>query len=85
MKVRVMYFARLREAVGRGCEELELPPRVATVGALRAWLISRGAPWAEAFAEVRNVRVAVAQEMAADDTPLAEGAEVAFFPPVTGG
>jgi molybdopterin synthase sulfur carrier subunit len=85
MKVTVLYFARLREALGRDRETLELPPGVATVGELRAWLVGRGAPWAEAFTEVRRIRAAVAQQMAADDTRLDDGAEVAFFPPVTGG
>jgi molybdopterin synthase sulfur carrier subunit len=81
----VLYFARLREAVGRERETLELPADVATVGALRQWLITRGAPWAEAFTGTRRIRAAVAQDMAADETRLSEGAEVAFFPPVTGG
>ncbi len=85
MKVTVLYFARLREAIGRDRETLELPADVATVGALRAWLVARGAPWAEAFTEIKRIRAAVAQQMAGDDAPLAEGAEVAFFPPVTGG
>ncbi len=85
MKVTVLYFARLREALGLDRETLDLPANVATVGALRAWLIDRGAPWAEAFTEIKRIRTAVAQQMAGDDTPLAEGAEVAFFPPVTGG
>lgn len=85
MKVTVLYFARLREAVGRDRETLELPAEVTTVGALRAWLIARGAPWSEAFTEIKRIRAAVAQEMARDDTRLTEGAEVAFFPPVTGG
>jgi molybdopterin synthase sulfur carrier subunit len=85
MKVTVLYFARLREAVGRDRETVELPGQVLTVGELRQWLIGRGAPWAEAFAEVKRVRAAVAQQMAQDGTALADGAEVAFFPPVTGG
>ncbi len=85
MKVTLLYFARLREAVGRDREVLELPAEVATVGALRAWLIGRGEPWAEAFTEIKRIRAAVAQEMAGDEAKLAEGAEVAFFPPVTGG
>ena len=85
MKVTVLYFARLREAVGRDREAVELPAEVTTVGALRAWLIARGAPWSEAFTEIKRIRAAVAQEMARDDTTLSEGAEVAFFPPVTGG
>ena len=85
MRVTVLYFARLREALGLERETLELPPGVTTVGELRAWLVGRGAPWAEAFTEIRRIRAAVAQQMAGDDTRLAEGAEVAFFPPVTGG
>ena len=85
MKVTVLYFARLREALGRDRETVEPPADVTTVGALRAWLIARGAPWSVAFSEIRRIRAAVDQQMAADDTPLADGAEVAFFPPVTGG
>ncbi|MFN7887464.1 MAG: MoaD/ThiS family protein, partial [Betaproteobacteria bacterium] len=53
MKVVVLYFARLREAVGHDREELELPPQVATVAQLRAWLIARGEPWAVAFTEIK--------------------------------
>ena len=85
MKVTVLYFARLREALGRDRETLELPAEVTTVGELRAWLVGRGDPWAEAFTGIRRIRAAVAQQMATDDTALADGAEVAFFPPVTGG
>ena len=85
MKVTVLYFARLREALGRDRETVELPAEVTTVGELRAWLIGRGAPWAEAFTEIRRIRAAVAQQMSGDDTVLSEGAEIAFFPPVTGG
>lgn len=85
MKVRVLYFARLREAIGRDGEELELPSGVASVAALRDWLVARGEPWASAFGEIRRIRAAVDQTMAGDDAALREGAEVAFFPPVTGG
>jgi molybdopterin synthase sulfur carrier subunit len=85
MRINVLYFARLREAIGRDRETVDVPAGVATVGELRAWLIARGAPWSEAFTEIKRIRAAVAQQVAAEDTPLAEGAEVAFFPPVTGG
>ncbi len=85
MKVTVLYFAQLREAVGRDRETLDLPPEVVTVGALRQWLVGRGSPWTEAFTGIRRIRAAVAQDMAREETLLAEGAEVAFFPPVTGG
>ncbi|MCA3180363.1 MAG: molybdopterin converting factor subunit 1 [Burkholderiaceae bacterium] len=85
MRVEVLYFAGLREAVGTERERVELPDGVATAAALRAHLRSRGGAWAEALAETRTLRVAVDQAMAAGDAPLRDGAEVAFFPPVTGG
>jgi molybdopterin synthase sulfur carrier subunit len=85
MKLQVLYFAALRERIGQAAEGVEVPAAVATVGELRAWLAARGEPWHSAFAETRRLRAAVNQAMARDDTPLAEGAEVAFFPPVTGG
>jgi len=85
VKLSVLYFARLRDAVGRSAEQVETPPDVTTIGELRVWLAQRGAPWSAAFAEVRPIRAAIDQTMAADGTPLREGAEVAFFPPVTGG
>ncbi len=85
MKLSVLYFARLRDAIGRSGEHIDVPAGVATVGELRAWLAQRGAPWSDAFAQVRPIRAAVDQAMAVDATELREGAEVAFFPPVTGG
>jgi len=85
MKITILYFARLREAVGRDREDLDLPASVRTVADLRTWLVARGAPWNEAFAQITRIRAAVGQAMAVDATPLSEGAEVAFFPPVTGG
>jgi molybdopterin synthase sulfur carrier subunit len=85
MKLQVLYFAALRERIGQAAESVEVPAAVATVGELRAWLAARGEPWGSAFAETRRLRAAVNQGMARDDSPLAEGAEVAFFPPVTGG
>jgi molybdopterin synthase sulfur carrier subunit len=84
MKVKILYFAGLREAVGQAAEELELPAGVATVGALRAHLAARGEAW-QALAAGRNVRAALNQKMAAADAALAAADEVAFFPPVTGG
>jgi molybdopterin synthase sulfur carrier subunit len=81
----VLYFARLREAIGRDREQIEPPAAVRTLGQLRSWLQSRGEPWAQAFAEVRGVRMAIDQAVGSEDTPLRDGAEIAFFPPVTGG
>jgi len=84
MKVKVLYFASLREAVGTSGEELVLPDEVTTVGALRAYLAARGEGW-QALAVGRNVRAAVNQRMMGADGAVAVGDEVAFFPPVTGG
>jgi molybdopterin synthase sulfur carrier subunit len=83
--VTILYFARLREALGKSSEELDLPEQVSSLGALRATLIGRGDAWAHELAEARPVRAAVNQEMAAGDTPVRDGDEIAFFPPVTGG
>jgi len=83
--VRVLYFAWLRERVGRAEEALPLPAGIATVGALMAWLQERDPAHAAAFANSRLVRVAVNQEFADPDAPIGDGDEIAFFPPVTGG
>lgn len=82
MSIQILYFASLREAMGRSAEELVLPPEVLTVGQLQAYLVTEGRP---ALARVKNLRVAVNQDMATADTPVRAGDEVAFFPPVTGG
>jgi sulfur-carrier protein len=85
MKLRVLYFAALRERLGRSEELLDAPNDVANIAQLRDWLAHRGEPWAEAFAEIRRVRAAVDQTMVDERHALHDGAEVAFFPPVTGG
>lgn len=85
MRVTLLYFAGLREAVGTDRETIELPVGVDTPAAVRALLRTRGDPWALALGDGRNVRAAVDQRMAAPDTPIRDGAELAFFPPVTGG
>ena len=85
MKLRVLYFAALRERVGRAEETVDVPESVRAVGELQRWLAARGEPWAAAFAETRRVRAAVDQAMATEAAELHENAEVAFFPPVTGG
>ncbi len=83
MRVQVRYFAALREALGPA-ETLELPG-AATVGALRDLLLARSARHAEVLARGRAVRCALDQAMCDEAQPLHDGAEVAFFPPVTGG
>jgi molybdopterin synthase sulfur carrier subunit len=83
--ITLLYFARLREALGTGREELALPAGVVTLGALRTHLAQRGEAWAREMAAGRNLRAAVNQQVATPDSPLKDGDEVAFFPPVTGG
>lgn len=85
MTIKLLFFAGLREAVGRSSEALDLPSGVADVGALRAHLAARGGVWAEHFAATRNLRAAVNQDMASLGVAVRAGDEVAFFPPVTGG
>lgn len=83
--ITLLYFARLREALGVSSEQIGLPPDVQDVAALTAWLRQRGGAWADELAAGRAYRVAVNQDMAEGATPLKDGDEVAIFPPVTGG
>jgi molybdopterin synthase sulfur carrier subunit len=83
--ITILYFARLREALGTASEELALPEDVADLAGVRAALVSRGGAWASELAEAKPIRAAVNQDMAAGDTPVRDGDEIAFFPPVTGG
>jgi molybdopterin synthase sulfur carrier subunit len=83
--ITLLYFARLREALGTGREELALPAGVVTLGELRAHLALRGDAWSKEMAAGRNLRAAVNQDIATADTAVRDGDEIAFFPPVTGG
>ena len=83
MKVHLRYFASIREAIGTGSETLETGSP--TLAALRDELIARGGGHAEALARGRAVRVSLNQTMVDESAALDDGAEVAFFPPVTGG
>jgi sulfur-carrier protein len=83
--VNVLYFAWVRQRIGRGEERLDLPAGVATVRALAEFLERRGGGYADAFADLKRLRAAVNQDHVAFDAPVAADDEVAFFPPVTGG
>ena len=83
--ITVCYFARLREAFGMASEKLALPAGVEALEGVRAALAARGGVWAQELAAGRAFRAAVNQHIAAADTPVKDGDEVAFFPPVTGG
>lgn len=83
--MQVLYFAWLRERIGHGSERVSPPEDVRTARELAAWLAARDERSAEAFRDLSAVRVAIDQEQAELDAPIAEASEVAFFPPVTGG
>ncbi|MDO8286511.1 MAG: molybdopterin converting factor subunit 1 [Rhodoferax sp.] len=83
MKIHVKYFASIRELLGKGSEAVDTT--AATVAALRDELIAQGGVYADALARGKAVRVALNQTLSDETTLLTEGAEVAFFPPVTGG
>jgi len=83
MLITLRFFASIREAIGVGSESWETT--APDVAGLRNALIARGAPYADALARGRLVRIALDQSMCEESTPLRAGVEIAFFPPVTGG
>lgn len=83
MIVQLRYFASIREATGTSTESVTTT--AATLAALREELIARGGAYAEALERGRAVRVALNQTMSDESAALSDGAEVGFFPPVTGG
>ena len=84
-KVKLLYFAGLREKLGKAGEEIELPAGVATVAALRSHLRGRDDTYETVFSEKILLRAAVNQDMVQPTAAVKGGDEVAFFPPVTGG
>ena len=85
MKVKILYFASVREKLGKDAEEIDLPAGVATVAALRSHLQQLGSSYENAFSEKALLRAAVNQDMSKPTAAIKAGDEVAFFPPVTGG
>lgn len=83
--IELLYFAWVRERIGKNGERIELPAGVTTAAQLLDWLQARGEGYAAAFADRARLRVAVNQSFAPLDTALKPGDEVAIFPPVTGG
>lgn len=83
--MRLLYFAWLRERIGTGSEEVSPPDSVKTVADLVVWLKTREPRYEAAFEDTTAIRVALDQEQAEFDAPLAGVREVALFPPVTGG
>jgi molybdopterin synthase sulfur carrier subunit len=85
MKVKLLFFAGLREQIGTPAEEIELPSGVRTIAGLRSHLVQRGGTYAKVFGGNAVIRSAVNQDMAQPTSSIKAGDEIAFFPPVTGG
>lgn len=85
MAIALLYFARVREAIGRDGETVDPPVGVTDVAGLIDWLAARGGGHAEAFADRARLRCAIDQRFAPLDTAIAGAREIALFPPVTGG
>ena len=83
--MNVLYFAWVRQKIGRSEETVEHTAEMRTVGDLANVLRARGGGYAEAFADLSRLRAAVNQVHASPDATIAPGDEIAFFPPVTGG
>lgn len=83
--MRILYFAWVRERLGRAEEEFALPAGITTVAALLDWLAARDAAHGAALAERGALKVAVNQDYAGPDDAVGDDDEIAIFPPVTGG
>jgi sulfur-carrier protein len=85
MSVRILYFAWIRERVGKAEETLDPPEHVATIADLVGWLSGRGEEYAYAFENPKVVRAAVDRTHVQAGTSIKGATEIAFFPPMTGG
>ena len=83
--VKAVYFAWVRERIGKSEEMLAPPSQVATVADLIAWLGRRGEGYAAAFENAATIRTAIDRTHVKHDSPIAGAREIAFFPPMTGG
>ena len=85
MKVKLRYFAWVRERVGKPEEDIEIPAGVGTVAELMRWLGSRGEEYAHAFENPKVIRAAIDRSHVKPQTSIEGAGEIAFFPPMTGG
>ena len=83
--MKAIYFAWVRERVGKTEEDIAPPASVATVADLLTWLGQQGEEYEHAFGNSKTIRVAIDQTHVKHDTPIAGAREIAFFPPMTGG
>jgi len=82
---KLLYFAWVREKMGRSSEDIALPSSVVTVSDLLSWLKAKGGEYSSAFENEKVIRVALDQAHAGLDTKIGKTREIALFPPVTGG
>lgn len=83
--MKLVYFAWVRERIGKAEEIVELPAGIATIADLAAWLRDRGPEYASAFARPELIRAAIDRSHVKPGASIAGATEIAFFPPVTGG
>jgi sulfur-carrier protein len=83
--VQLVYFAKVREAIGLEGEDRTPPANVNSVNEMIVWLSAMGPAYAAAFADASRLRFALDQEMVSPDALLRDATELAIFPPVTGG
>lgn len=85
MKVKLLYFAKIKELVGLDNETIDLPSNIITFNELKNYFILRGAPWSEIFLPQNATRCALNQNLMDSNFTIEAGSEIAFFPPITGG
>ena len=85
MRLKLVYFAWVRERIGCPGEEVDAPDGIATVADLVRWLKTRGEEYAYAFENEAVVRAAIDRTHVKPDAPIGAAREIAFFPPMTGG
>ena len=85
MTIKVLYFASVRERVGKPEEEIEPPAGIATVSQLMSWLAARGDQYAYAFENPKTIRAAIDRKHVRSEAVIEGAHEIAFFPPMTGG
>jgi molybdopterin synthase sulfur carrier subunit len=83
--VKLLYFAWVRERVGKAEERIDPPAGVATVGELMTWLAGRDDQYAYAFENAKVIRTAIDHRHVRSDAAIKGASEIAFFPPMTGG
>ena len=83
--MKILYFAWVRERIGKAAEEIDPPAGITTVADLMRWLAARGEEYSYAFENPKVIRAAIDRVHVRPDTRIGAAREIAFFPPMTGG